>query len=92
MIATCEIIEEVTESFQGKRGKVDLRLLVCLDRTPTGKLRNTFDYVLSEDEYKKHNGKAAGQKVELAITDIEKTFAGRLRCHGAILSLGPVKA
>ena len=64
MTAICEVIEEVTESFQGKRGKVDLRLLVCLDRTPAGKLRNTFDYVLSEDEYKKHNGKAAGQTVQ----------------------------
>jgi hypothetical protein len=92
MTAICEVIEEVTESFQGKRGKVDLRLLVCLDRTPAGKLRNTFDYVLTEDEYKKHNGKAAGQTAQLAITDIEKTFAGRLRCHGSVLQLGPAKA
>ena len=67
------------------------RLFVCLDRTPAGKLRNTFDYMLSEDEYKKHNGKAGGQTVQLAITDIEKTFAGRLRCHGVILQLGPTK-
>lgn len=89
MTATCEVIEEVTESFQGKRGKVDLRLLVCLDRTPAGKLRNTFDYVLSEDEYTKHKGKAAGQSAQLAITDIDKTFAGRLRCTGSIVALGP---
>ncbi len=92
MTATCEVIEEVTESFQGKRGKVDLRLLVCLDRTPAGKLRNTFDYVLTEEEYAKHKGKAAGQSVQLAITEIDKTFAGRLRCTGSILALGQAAA
>lgn len=92
MTATCEVIEEVTESFQGKRGKVDLRLLVCLDRTPAGKLRNTFDYVLTEEEYTKHKGKAAGQSVQLAITEIDKTFAGRLRCTGSIITLGQAAA
>lgn len=47
MIATCEVLEEVTESYEGRRGKVMLYMIVCLDRSPEGRLRNTFDYELT---------------------------------------------
>jgi len=36
MIVACEVLEELTESFVGKRGPRSIPLWVCLDRTPDG--------------------------------------------------------
>jgi hypothetical protein len=87
MKAITEILDQVVESFTGKRGKIEQNILVLVDREPTGRLRNTFDYVMSEDEIKKHTGKLTGKKCELAVTDIQPAFGGRLRMRGQILSL-----
>jgi hypothetical protein len=88
MIAICEVLEETTESFVGKRGLVNVYLLVCLDRTPQGWLRNTFDYELTAEEKEKFTGKARGKTLELAIQDITLSFAKRVRCKGAIRRFG----
>ena len=42
---------------------------------------------MSEDEIKKHTGKLTGKKCELAVTDIQPAFGGRLRMRGQILSV-----
>ena len=87
MKATTEILDQVVESYTGKRGKVELAVLVLVDREPAGRLRNTFDYIMTEDEVKKHTGKLTGKKCELAVTDIQPAFGGRLRVRGQILSV-----
>ena len=87
MKSTTEILDQVVESFTGKRGKVEQNILVLVDREPAGRLRNTFDYVMTEDEIKKHTGKLTGKKCEVAINDIQPAFGGRLRMRGQILAL-----
>ena len=45
---------------------------------------NTVDYVLSESEVPKYNGKLAGKTVELAWNKIRANFGGRLPLEGGI--------
>jgi hypothetical protein len=87
MKAITEVLDQVVECYTGKRGKVEQTVLVLLDREPAGRLRNTFDFVMSDDEIKKHTGKLTGKKCELAVNDIQPAFGGRLRMRGQILSL-----
>ncbi len=87
MKVNVQVINERAESFTGKRGKVDQTILSCLDLDPAHPFLNTFDYVLSEDEAKKHGGKIQGKKIELGLTNFEPAFGGRLRARGHILAV-----
>ena len=40
MTVVCEVLEELSETFVGKRGPKAILLWVCLDRSPDGALRN----------------------------------------------------
>lgn len=86
-----EIIELGKESYQGKRGQVNLPILTLLDRTTGVRLKNTVDMVLSEEQSAKlpthENGKLAGQPIEVGISEISAGFAGRMRVRGEVLSL-----
>jgi hypothetical protein len=82
-----EVLDHVVESYTGKRGKVEQTVLVLVDPEPVGRLRNTFDYLVTEEEAKKHSTKLTGKKCELAVTDIQPSFGGRLRMRGQILSV-----
>jgi hypothetical protein len=84
MNVQCEVLEELSESFIGKRGPRTVPLWVCLDRGPGKTLRNTFDYEVNADEQEKFGGNAAGKIVELAITDIRVGFGGRARLKGQL--------
>ena len=85
MIVPCEVLEELTENFVGKRGPRSIPLWVCLDRTPDGgALRNTFDYEVNADEQEKLAGKVAGGFVEIIVTEIRAGFGDRVRCKGRI--------
>jgi hypothetical protein len=84
MTLVCEVLEEVNESFVGKRGPRIVRLWVCLDRGSGKTLRNTFDYVVTPEEQEKFGGKAAGKLVELAISEIRCLFGGRARFKGEV--------
>jgi hypothetical protein len=84
MTLQCEVLEEVDEKFVGKRGPKMLRLWVCLDRSPGKTLRNTFDYEVTAEEQERFGGKAAGKLIELGISDIHFTFAGRGRFKGQV--------
>jgi hypothetical protein len=86
MKGTFQIINERMESFTGKRGKVEQRVLSLLDVDATPFL-NTVDYVLGAEELK-YSGKCQGKKIELAITNVQPAFGGRLRMQGHILSVG----
>jgi hypothetical protein len=87
MKAQVQVINERAESFTGKRGKVDQTILSCLDLDAANPFLNTFDYVMSEDEIKKHGGKIQGKKIELGVTNFEPAFGGRLRARGHILAV-----
>ena len=84
MTLVCEVIEEVDESYVGKRGPRIVRLWVCLDRGPGKTLRNTFDYEVTAEEREKFGGKAVGKFVELAISEIHCRFGGRARFKGEV--------
>src|SRR5438445_10248081 len=89
MKVSCEVLEELTESFMGKRGPRTMLLWVCLDRTPNGgALRNTFDYEVSAYEEEKLAGKVLGGFVELMVTEIRAGFGGRVRCKGRVSKFG----
>ena len=88
MTVPCEVLEELTESFIGKRGPKTVALWVCLDRSASGALRNTFDYEVSDDEHEKFAGKATGKVVELSISEIRVGFGGRVRFKGYLRKFG----
>jgi len=85
-----EIISLGKESYQGKRGQVNLPVLTLLDRTQGVRLRNTVDMILTEEQSAKlpfhDDAKLAGQPVEVGINEISAGFAGRMRVKGELLS------
>lgn len=81
------VISERFDSYMGKRGKIDQRILALLDLEPEHALVNTIDYVLNNDEeVPKYSGKCQGKRVELAILDLTILF-GRVRARGRILGI-----
>jgi len=86
-----EIIELGKETYQGKRGQVNLPILTLLDRSEGPRLKNTVDFVLSEEQAAKlpthEPGKLSGQPVEVGITEISAGFAGRMRVKGELLAV-----
>ncbi len=84
MNVVCEVLEELTESFVGKRGPKTIPLWVCLDRSPGKTLRNTFDYEDSEEEHGTLSGKVVGKTIELSINEIRLSFGGRARFKGQL--------
>ena len=87
MKANAQVINERAESYVGKRGKVDQTILSLLDLDTVHPFLNTFDYVMSEEEAKKHSGKIQGKRVELGVTNFEPAFGGRLRARGHIVTV-----
>jgi hypothetical protein len=84
------VISERTQSYVGKRGKVEETILACLDLDGTHPFLNTFDYVLREEELGEYAGKLVGKAVHLGINAFQPAFGGRLRAAGKIISVGPV--
>lgn len=84
-----EIIDLGKESYQGKRGLVSIPVLTLLDRTNGPRLKNTVDFLLSEEQSAKlpeHDPKKlVGLPVEVGITELSAGFAGRMRVRGEIL-------
>lgn len=92
MKTTVQVINDRTDSYTGKKGKVTQRVLSLLDVDPDYAFLNTFDYVLSEEEAQKHTGKLQGKRVELGIMNMEPSFGGRLRARGAIVKIVAAQA
>lgn len=86
MKALFQVINERTDSFVGKRGKVENQVVSLLDQDEHAMI-NTLDYHLNEDEKSKLSGKLVGKRVQLAITDARTDFGGRLRLQGRILEV-----
>ena len=88
MTTSCEVLEELSETFIGKRGPKTIPLWVCLDRSPDGALRNTFDYEVNPDEQEKFAGKANRKIIEISISEIRVGFGGRVRFKGKLRKFG----
>ena len=85
MKAKVQIVSERKDSYVGKKGKVDQVIVSCLDLDGSHAFLNTFDYILGEEEVKKHAGKIQGKQIELGIRNFEPSFGNRLRARGEIL-------
>jgi hypothetical protein len=83
MIADCEVLEELVEEFEGHYGPKKVPVWICLDRTPAGALRNTFDYLPSTEEDERFR-KISGARIQLVITELRPGFAGRIRAKGRV--------
>lgn len=86
-----EIISLATESYQGKKGQVNLPILTLLDRSEGPRLKNTVDFVLTEQQAAKlpthDSSKLASMPCVVGITELSAGFAGRMRVKGEVLSL-----
>jgi hypothetical protein len=82
------VIDNVTETFDTKKGSKTLHLLVCQDQSRPP-LRNSFDYELTAEEFAKYGASLVDKTVELNIRDMAQNFSGRIRMSGAILKVGP---
>ena len=92
MIVPCEVLEELTENFVGKRGPRSIPLWVCLDRTPDGgALRNTFDYEVNADEQEKLAGKVAADLWKSSLPKYALVLAAGCDAKGGSPSL-PAKS
>jgi hypothetical protein len=81
------ILNERAESYDGKRGKVTMRILALLDQDNECGMLNTVDYVVPADETERFNGElAAGQKIKLGINSLRAAFGNRFRLEGKILT------
>ena len=87
MQVKAQIVNEREDSFVGKRGKIEQRILSCLDLDPNQPFLNTFDYLMSDEEAKQHFGKLRGKIVNLGIISFEPTFGGRTRGRGKLVSV-----
>jgi hypothetical protein len=88
MTLRCEVLEELKESFIGKRGPKTISLWVCLDRGPGPTLRNTFDYEVNDDEHEKFAGKATGKIIDVSVSEIRVGFGNRVRFKGQLRKFG----
>ena len=88
-----EIVEMGTETYQGKRGQVKMHVLTLLDRSEGVRLKNTVDFILTEEQAGKfptqENGKLSGKPIEVGINEIRAGFGNRLRVSGASVAFKP---
>jgi len=89
------VLDETTEEYDGKKGRVKEQRIVCLDMDPKCRFKNTFDYTLMDDEKDKYTGKLVGKKVTLGVSEF-MAFGARFRARGKVLAVhgdnGSVKA
>jgi hypothetical protein len=84
------VVSDTPDEYKNKKtGElVKSQVLSCQDVCPSGaRLKNTFDYQLSEAEKEKFAGKLVDKVIELDVTEFAPAaFGGRLRARGRIHS------
>jgi len=86
MTVNVEVRSEEPREFTTKNGRVHQQLICCLDMDPAGAWKNTFDYIFTEEEERKHSGQLVGRRVTLCLHD-GQVFNGRLRATGKVLKV-----
>jgi hypothetical protein len=83
------VVSDQPDEYKSKTGiLVKSQMLACQDICPSGaRLKNTFDYTLSDEEKEKFAGKLTDKVIELDVTELAPApFGGRLRARGRIHS------
>ncbi len=80
------VISDQPDEYQGKKGLVKTQVFTCQDLCPSGaRLKDNFDYVLSEPEKEKYAGKMLDKEMELDVIELRPPpFGTRLRANGRI--------
>jgi hypothetical protein len=81
-----QVINERTDSFQGKCGRVENQVFSLPDMHEHPML-DTVDYGPSDDENAKHSGQLVGRRVLVAVADAKTDFGGWLRLRGRIVDV-----
>lgn len=84
-----EIVEHSLDTYQGKRGQVNTHVLTLLDRSEGTRLKNTVDFMMTDEQASKfpvhENGKLQGKPILVGINEIQAGFGGRMRVKGLII-------
>ena len=83
------VVSDGPDEYKNKQGViVKSHMFACQDVCPSGaRLKNTFDYQLSDVEKEKYAGKMLDKIIELDVVELAPLFAGgRLRARGHIHS------
>ncbi|HVU27387.1 MAG TPA: hypothetical protein VHG71_06585 [Verrucomicrobiae bacterium] len=82
------IVSDQPDEYTGKKGLVKTQVFTCQDLCPSGaRLKDNFDYVLSEPEKEKYAGKMLDKEIELDVIELRPPpFGTRLRSSGRIYS------
>ena len=87
MQIVCRVVADMPNEYVGKKGAVKDQRLSLLDIDESGhRMKNTFDYDLSDDEKAKYAGKLLDKQVRLGVSDF-LVFGGRLRARGKLLEV-----
>jgi len=89
MIVKLRITKEDVNEYDGRKGHVVQKILICQDEAPTG-MRNTIDVVVDKDDETKL-GKVphVGKMLEFNVRDIFPVFGGQVKFSGAVVSVQP---
>lgn len=73
-------MSERAESYNGKKGIVQQRILCLTDASGSQTMLNTVDYVLAESEVQRYPvDSLVGQTIELSWNNLRANFGGRFR-------------
>lgn len=87
MIVKLRITKEDVNEYDGRKGHVVQKILICQDEAPKG-MRNTIDVVVDkEDEIKLGKVPHVGKLLEFNVRDIFPVFGGRVKFSGAVVSV-----
>lgn len=80
------VVSDQPDEYQGKKGLVKTQVFTCQDICPSGaRLKDNFDYVLSDGEKEKLAGKMLDKEIELDVIELRPPpFGSRLRANGRI--------
>ena len=81
-----QVVSDQPDEYTGKKGLVKQQVLTVRDICPSGfRMKDNFDYVLSESEKEKYAGKLLDRNIELNIIELRPPpFGSRLRASGSI--------
>jgi len=74
------VTSERADSYKGKSGVVNQRILCLMDSDSGQTMLNTVDYVLAESETARYPvGSLTGQVIEVSWNNLRANFGGRFR-------------
>lgn len=82
------VVSDQPDEYTGKKGLVKTHVFTCQDICPSGaRLKDNFDYVLSDAEKEKLAGKMLDKEMVLDVIELRPPpFGSRLRASGRIVS------